>query len=103
ITYEPDMLMLDEPFSALDSHLKAQLQEGVLEMLKLYHGEVLMVTHSMEEVHSFCENLTVIDEGKSILIGNTKKIFKHPVSHKVARLIGCKNISKCQVLSSNSV
>ena len=45
IVYKPDVLMLDEPFSALDSHLKDQIQIEMLELLKLYEGEVLMVSH----------------------------------------------------------
>ena len=101
IIYNPDILMLDEPFSALDSHLKDQLQTEVLELLKFYDGEVLIVTHSRDEVYKFCENLVIIDKGNSILFGNTKEIFKQPKLIEAARLIGCKNISKCKVLSSN--
>jgi molybdate transport system ATP-binding protein len=103
IVYKPDILMLDEPFSALDSHLKEQLQTEVLELLKLYNGEVLMVTHSRDEVYRFCENLVIIDKGNSILFGNTKEIFKEPKLLEAAMLTGCKNISKCQVLSSHSL
>lgn len=103
IVYKPDILMLDEPFSALDSHLKEQLQNEVLELLKLYDGEVLMVTHSRDEAYRFCKNLVIIDEGKPVLLGDTKEIFKQPKSHLAARLTGCKNIFKCEVLSSHRV
>ena len=103
IVYKPDILMLDEPFSALDTHLKEQLQTEVLELLKFYNGEVLMVTHSRDEVYKFCENLVIIDKGNSILLGNTKKIFKKPKLFEVARLTGCKNISKCKVLSPHTL
>lgn len=103
IIYNPDILMLDEPFSALDTHLKEQLQTEVLELLKYYKGEILMVTHSRDEVYKFCENLVVIDKGNSILFGNTKETFKQPKLIEAARLIGCKNISKCKVLSSHSL
>jgi len=103
IVYKPDVLMLDEPFSALDSYLKEQLQTGVLELLKLYNGEVLMVTHDRDETYRFCKNLVIIDKGRSILLGNTKEIFKQPKLFAAARLTGCKNISKCEVLSSHRV
>ncbi|MGB4439426.1 MAG: ATP-binding cassette domain-containing protein [Sedimentibacter sp.] len=99
IAYEPDVLLLDEPFSALDSHLKEQLQIEVLELLKFYHGEVLMVTHSRDEAYRFCKNLVIIDKGSSVLSGDTKEIFKQPKLLSAARLLGCKNISKCKVLS----
>jgi molybdate transport system ATP-binding protein len=103
IVYKPDVLMLDEPFSALDSHLKEQLQDGVLELLKLYDGEVLMVSHSRDEIYRFCKKLTIIDKGKTVLSGDTKEIFKQPKLYAAARLTGCKNISKCEVLSSNCI
>ncbi|MGI5912422.1 MAG: sulfate/molybdate ABC transporter ATP-binding protein [Syntrophomonadaceae bacterium] len=103
IVYKPDILMLDEPFSALDSHLKEQLQNGVLELLKLYDGQVIMVSHSRDEIYRFCKELIIIDKGMSVLFGNTKEIFKQPKLHSAARLTGCKNISKCEVLSSHCV
>ena len=103
IAYRPDVLLLDEPFSALDSHLKDQLQTEVLELLKFYEGEVLMVTHSRDEAYRLCKNLAVIDKGNLVLHGDTKGIFEQPRLLAAARLTGCKNISKCEVLSSHSV
>lgn len=103
IIYKPGILMLDEPFSALDSHLKETLQSEVLEFLKLYDGEVLMVTHSRDEVYKFCNNLVIIDKGNSILLGNTKEVFREPKLVEAAILTGCKNISRCRILSSNKV
>ncbi|MEL7649336.1 MAG: ATP-binding cassette domain-containing protein [Sedimentibacter sp.] len=103
IAYEPDVLLLDEPFSALDSHLKEQLLTDVLELLKFYKGKVIMVTHSRDEAYRFCENLVIIDKGMSVLWGDTKDIFKHPRLLSAARLMGCKNISKCEMLSPTSI
>lgn len=103
IAYNPDVLLLDEPFSALDAHLKAQVQAEILELLKLYHKDVLMVTHSMEEAYKFCENIVIIEDGTSVLFGNTKEIFKDPKLASVARLTGCKNISSCSLISSNKI
>ncbi|MBL4937308.1 ATP-binding cassette domain-containing protein [Clostridium sp. YIM B02515] len=103
IIYKPEILMLDEPFSALDSHLKDQLQDGVLELLKLYDGEVMMVSHCMNEVYRFCKKLAIIDKGKSVLLGDTKEVFNQPKLHAAAQLIGCKNISRCEILTSNTV
>lgn len=103
IVYKPDVVMLDEPFSALDAHLKEQLENGVLDLIKLYDGEVLMVTHNRDEIFRFCKKLVIMDKGSSILFGATKEIFKQPQLHAAARLTGCKNILKCEPLSSNSV
>lgn len=103
IAYNPDMLLLDEPFSALDSHLKGQVQAEMAELLKLYKGEVLMVTHSIDEAYNFCKNIVVIDKGKSVLFGNTKEIFKEPKLISAAKLIGCNNISNFSVISDNKI
>lgn len=103
IAYNPDVILLDEPFSALDTHLKAQVQAEIFELLKLYDGEVLMVTHSMEEVYKFCRKLVIIDEGKSVLFGDTKEIFTEPRIVSAARLTGCKNISGCSLISNDRI
>lgn len=101
--YEPDVLMLDEPFSAMDTHLKEKLQSEIFEYLRLYKGEVLMVTHNRSEVYRFCKNLVIIDNGKSVLLGDMKETFRQPGVMSAARLTGCKNISKCRVLSAHSI
>jgi len=103
LAYEPDVLLLDEPFSALDTYLKEQIQTEVLELLRLYHGEVLMVTHSREEAYKFCKNISIIDKGKTILTGDTKKIFEQPKMLTAARLMGCRNISPCKIISPYEV
>ncbi len=103
LIYKPDVLMLDEPFSALDVHLKEKLQNEVLEILKTYNGEVLMVTHSRDEAYKFCKNLVILDQCKSVMTGNTKEIFKQPKRLITARLTGCKNISKCEIVSKDMV
>ncbi|MBE6053759.1 MAG: ATP-binding cassette domain-containing protein [Clostridium sartagoforme] len=103
LIYKPDILMLDEPFSALDSYLKEKLQIELLKQLKNYEGEVLMVTHSRDEVYRFCKNISIIEKGKSILFGDTKEIFNQPKIKEAAILTGCKNISRCNVLYKNKI
>ena len=103
IIYKPDVLLLDEPFSALDSYLKEKLQREVLELLKYYNGEVIMVTHSRDEIYKFSKRISIIEKGKSILLGDTKEIFKNPKIKEGAILTGCKNISRCKVLSENKI
>ncbi|MFA9423012.1 MAG: sulfate/molybdate ABC transporter ATP-binding protein, partial [Sedimentibacter sp.] len=101
--YEPDVLLLDEPFAALDTHLKEKLQTEILEILQRYKGDVLMVTHSRDEVYKFCDNIAVIDHGNTVLSGKTKELFAQPRLLSAARLTGCKNISRCKILSSTKV
>lgn len=103
IAYKPNILMLDEPFSALDSHLKEKLQTELINFLKIYDGEVLMVTHSRDEAYKFCKNIMIVDNGYSVIFGNTKSIFNDPKYLSTAKITGCKNISKCEIITPNSV
>lgn len=100
---EPEILMLDEPFSALDEYMKEKIFREMMDTLKNFNGEVLMVSHSRNEVYEFGEKLLIIENGRSILAGNKKQVFQHPTYVEAAVLTGCKNISKIKKLSNNQV
>jgi len=89
----PRLLMLDEPFSSLDSHLRGQLQIQMLELLKKFGKDVLMVTHSRSEAYKLCECIALIDDGKILTHKDTKTLFSDPGSRSAARMTGCKNIA----------
>ena len=57
---EPEAILLDEPFSALDSYLKDTLHDQLQELLMNYSGDVLIVSHNLDEIYQFCEKLVVI-------------------------------------------
>lgn len=95
----PDVLMLDEPFSALDYFLKESLQVELLDLLKQYQGDILMVTHSRDEIYRFCDHIYVISEGKLVSSGKTKDVFKNPQTVSAAKLTGCKNIAEAVKIS----
>ncbi len=99
----PDIIMLDEPFSSLDSYLKELLQQQLLESLEEYRGDVLLVTHNRDEAYVFCERLMMINKGSTIIAGDTKELFERPVRKEAARLIGCKNISAIKILDRHTM
>lgn len=103
LAYEPAVLMLDEPFSALDSYLKELLQLNLKQMLKYYKGDVLLVTHSRDEVYRFCGNVVVMDSGCVVNKGQIKTLFREPGNVTTAKLSGCKNISKAEKVSDHMV
>ncbi|HCL01317.1 MAG TPA: ABC transporter [Lachnoclostridium phytofermentans] len=103
LAYEPDVLLFDEPFSAMDSYLKEELQILLSDLLNEYHGDAVMVTHSRDEVYRFCKDIIVLDSGKILEFGETKKIFANPRKVQTARLTGCKNISRAIRISDNQV
>lgn len=100
---QPDVLMLDEPFSAMDTFLKERLQIELLHMLEGYRGEILMVTHSRDEVYRFCNQMYVLEQGHVVTEGKTKDVFKNPELVAAARLTGCKNIVGARRISEHQL
>lgn len=103
MAYEPDVILLDEPYSALDGFLKDRLQQEMQEMLADYEGTVILVSHSRDEIYRFSEELVIMDDGKMICGGKTKELFKNPGWKEAARLTGCKNISAAEKTGTNEV
>ncbi|MFT4143861.1 MAG: ATP-binding cassette domain-containing protein [Mobilitalea sp.] len=103
LAYEAKVLMFDEPFSALDSFLKEQLQQELLEVLTAYQGEILMVSHSRDELYRFSEKIIIIDRGRIVEEGKKQDIFNHPTYVTSAKLTGCKNISRAVKLSDYQI
>lgn len=92
LAYEPEALLLDEPFSALDAHLKEKLQLELLELLRGYAGDAVMVTHSRDEAYRLCGRLLIMEHGRPLSEGDTHELFKNPGTLTAARLTGCKNL-----------
>ncbi len=92
----PKLLMLDEPFSALDPHLRVRLQIELKTMLSSYAGTVLMVTHSRDEAYHMCDAVTVVDNGGFAPVRRTKQLFADPGTFAAARITGCKNIAMAE-------
>ncbi|MFQ4145514.1 molybdate ABC transporter permease subunit [Chlorogloeopsis sp. ULAP02] len=90
---QPEALLLDEPFSALDTHLRSQLEQQMMATLADYQGVTLFVTHNMEEAYRVCPNLLVMEQGRAVQSGSRYDIFEHPTTVNVAKLTGCKNFS----------
>jgi molybdate transport system ATP-binding protein len=88
----PEGILLDEPFSALDTNLREQIQVQFMELLKT-RKDVIMVTHSRDEVFKLCSETLVMDNGRVLGKGQTRSLFANPGLVRIARLTGCKNIT----------
>lgn len=103
LVIEPEALLLDEPFSALDDHLRGLLTKQLIDALSDYHGVTLFVTHNMEEAYKICKELVVLKSGEVEAAGQKEEIFQYPCTIATAQLTGCKNFSKAKYLSDNQL
>jgi molybdate transport system ATP-binding protein len=100
---KPEILLLDEPFSALDSYLKEQLMTELHTLLAEFQKDVIVVTHSRDEAYQLCDHIAVLDAGHLDVFGETKKIFQDPATRVGAELTGCKNIVKANKLGTTQI
>ena len=88
---EPRILLLDEPFSSLDSFLQHQLETELSEILDRFSAPVIWVSHDRGEVFRNCRRVCVIDRGQSYPVQSLRELFHTPDSEAAARLSGCEN------------
>lgn len=100
---QPEVLLLDEPFSALDTHLRDQIEQQLIDRLHSYQGITLLVTHNLEEAYRICHQLLVLEGGTTIAHGPKHHIFEQPRNVSVAQLTGCKNFSPALAHGANQV
>ncbi|MGE1061588.1 ATP-binding cassette domain-containing protein [Megasphaera paucivorans] len=100
---KPEILLLDEPFSALDSYLKEQLMTELHTLLVEFQKDVIVVTHSRDEAYQLCDHIAVLDAGHLDVFGETKKIFQDPATRVGAELTGCKNIVKANKIGTTQI
>ncbi len=87
----PDILMLDEPFSALDSHLKSLLEQNLVDLFDAFTGTVLYVSHDIDEALRFCDRIAVVDRGRILEVDSGDELVNDPKSEAALKLSGCKN------------
>ena len=89
----PRILLLDEPFSALDTHLRFRMEQEVRSVIQSFKRTVLLVSHDRDEVYRMADSIAVMNKGKIDVCDETKKVFANPRTKAGAMLTGCKNIS----------
>lgn len=103
IVSNPDILLLDEPFSALDSHLRFQLEQDVRMVIHDFNKSVIMVSHDRDEVYRMADKVAIMNDGQIDAFGDKKTVFNKPRTKASAKITGCKNISSIKRLSDNQV
>ncbi|MBR1437680.1 MAG: ATP-binding cassette domain-containing protein [Synergistaceae bacterium] len=99
----PKILMLDEPFSALDSHLRFHMERELLDVFSGFGGSVILVSHSRDEAFRLCRRVAVVSGGHIDVEGAKNEVFADPKTRNAAILTGCKNISRCEYISNEKI
>ena len=100
---EPQLLMLDEPFSALDSFLRWDLEQTVSDVVAAHGGTTLFVSHNREEAYRLCRRIAVMERGKIEVFQPRNDLFSRPETRAAARLIGCENIADAEAADGGAV
>src|SRR5215216_2399969 len=85
---DPEVVLLDEPFSALDAGLRERLREEVAAILRAAGTSTLLVTHDQSEALSLAETVVVLREGRVEQVGTPEEVYERPRSHWVANFLG---------------
>ena len=94
LSAKPELLLLDEPFSALDNYMRTRMEHEILDILEEFSGPSVLVTHDRNEAYRLAEQIGVMDRGAVVEVQDRQGFFAHPVTVAAARLTGCKNISR---------
>lgn len=100
---EPAMILLDEPFSALDSYLRAEMEREVMHLLRVFDGPSLMVSHNRDEIYRLCDRIAVYHNGHLDVIGEKKQVFANPGTETAAVLTGCRNVLRALPINDHQI
>jgi molybdate ABC transporter permease protein len=93
LAMEPEALLLDEPFSALDQHLRRQMEEQIREILAEYRGASIFVTHDRDEAFRIADRIVLLSQGRVGACAPKRELFASPQTVEAARVTGCKNLA----------
>jgi molybdate transport system ATP-binding protein len=99
----PDILMLDEPFTAMDSHLRWELEAELSAVFKRFNKPILYISHNRDEAFRLSSQIAIISGGKNEETKEKHALFKNPGTMQAARLTGCKNITRAGIKGNLAV
>lgn len=92
LTTDPAILLMDEPFGALDAITRARMQDELLRVQRDVHKTILFVSHDIEEAFKLGDQIAVLDQGKLVQLGTSVDLLAHPVNDFVRKLVGGESI-----------
>ena len=99
----PSILMLDEPFSALDSFLRWELEQELMKVLEEFEGTSIIVSHNRDEVYRISDHIAVIVDGHKDCYDDKESLFANPPTYRSAMLTGVRNFSRIEKVDDNHI
>jgi molybdate transport system ATP-binding protein len=96
---EPELLLLDEPFSAVDQLTRERLYEELAELRRRLNIPVVFVTHSLVEAQLLADRMVVLHRGRSLQQGSPDEVFRCPATPDIARLVAHKNLLEAKIIA----
>jgi ABC-type Fe3+/spermidine/putrescine transport system ATPase subunit len=94
LAHEPAVLLLDEPFGALDTKIRVQLRQNLREVQQRLKVTTILVTHDQEEAFELADRIGIIEQGQLLEVGVPDQLYLHPKHRKTATFLGTANIFK---------
>ncbi len=101
LAFRPEVLLLDEPFSSLDSAIRTELREELLALQRRTGVTTVVVTHDLEDAFLLGQHMAVIDGGRVLQEGAREEVFYRPASRRVAEFVRTRNVLRGTVLSAD--
>ncbi|MEP7290334.1 MAG: ABC transporter ATP-binding protein [Chloroflexota bacterium] len=89
---QPDVLLLDEPFGALDVKIRSQLRQNLLEIQQRLGITAVLVTHDQDEAFELADRIGIIEQGRLLEVGNPEELYRRPQNHFTATFLGSANL-----------
>lgn len=100
---EPEIILLDEPFSALDNFLRVKLEMDMKQILSSLQKEAILVTHDRDEAYLLSNSMILMHKGKNIIHETKEELFRNPVYLQASILTGCKNNVACSRIDDHTL
>jgi sulfate/thiosulfate transport system ATP-binding protein len=97
LAHEPAVLLLDEPFGALDAKIRVELRDTVRAVQRRIGMTTILVTHDQEEAFALADRLGVMQMGRLLEIGTPEQLYRYPATRFVARFLGAANLLLAEV------
>jgi len=92
LAYEPEVLLMDEPFGSLDALTRLELEDSLLSLRDALKTTILFITHDIEEAFKIGNQIAVMDEGRLIQLGTPVDLLANPANEFVSKLVGADSI-----------